>query len=63
MLPYGKVLIRQGDEVRKLYFIADGNVEVLFLDRARRNTKHLIIEEKPKRFSIQKNKPNKGYSK
>ena len=43
-LPYGTVLIRQGEEVRKLFFVAEGNLEVLLLDRAKRNINHLNIE-------------------
>lgn len=54
ILPYGTVLIRQGDEVRHLYFVAEGNLEVMLLDRAKRNIKHLNIEEKPKHFYIKK---------
>lgn len=54
ILPYGTVLIRQGDEVRHLYFVAEGNLEVMLLDRAKRNIKHLNIEEKPKNFYIKK---------
>lgn len=47
ILPYGKVLIRQNEEVKKLYFVAEGNLKVIFLDRAKRSIKHLNIEEKP----------------
>jgi CRP-like cAMP-binding protein len=47
ILPYGKVLIRQDEEVKKLYFVAEGNLKIIYLDRARRNIKHLNIEEKP----------------
>jgi len=44
ILPYGNVLIRQGEEVHKLYFVADGNLKVIFLDRSKRSIKHLNIE-------------------
>jgi CRP-like cAMP-binding protein len=43
ILPYGKVLINQGEEVRKLYFVADGNLKIIYIDRARRTIKHLNI--------------------
>lgn len=43
ILPYGTVLIRQGEEVRNLYFVAEGNLEVMLLDRAKRTVKHLNI--------------------
>lgn len=56
ILPYGKVLINQGDEVKRLYFVADGNLKVLFIDRAKRTIKHLNIEEKPENFSLNKPK-------
>ena len=58
ILPYGKVLINQGDEVKRLYFVADGNLKVLFIDRAKRTIKHLNIEEKPENFSLNKPKVN-----
>jgi CRP-like cAMP-binding protein len=41
------VLINQGEEVRRLYFVADGNLKVIYIDRARRTVKNLNIEEKP----------------
>lgn len=56
ILPYGKVLINQGDEVKRLYFVADGNLKVVFIDRAKRTIKHLNIEEKPENFSLNKPK-------
>ncbi len=52
ILPYGKVLIRQEQEVNKLYFVAEGNLKVIFLDRARRSVKHLNIQQKPDNFSL-----------
>lgn len=42
-LDYGKALINQGEEVRKLYFIAEGNLQLIYVDRARRNINHLNI--------------------
>lgn len=56
ILPYGKMLINQGEEVRKLFFVADGNLKVIYIDRARRTVKHLNIEEKPENFSLNKPK-------
>ena len=54
-LSYGEVLIRQGEPVNKLYFIGDGNLQVMYIDRSRRNIKHLNIEEKPKNFTMKNN--------
>lgn len=56
ILPYGKMLINQGEEVRKLFFVADGNLKIIYIDRARRTVKHLNIEEKPENFSLNKPK-------
>ena len=66
-MPYGKVLIRQDEEVKKLYFVAEGNLKVIYLDRAKRNIRHLNIEEKPDNFSINRPKTrdkmrNKNFS-
>ena len=52
ILPYGKVLVRQDEEVRRLYFVAEGNLKIIYLDRARRTIKHSNIEEKPENFSL-----------
>lgn len=52
ILPYGKVLVRQGEDVRQLYFVAEGNLKVIYLDRARRSIRHLNIEDKPEGFHI-----------
>lgn len=43
ILPYGKVLVRQDEDVNKLYFVAEGNMKVIFLDRAKRSIRHLNI--------------------
>jgi hypothetical protein len=56
ILPYGKMLVNQGEEVHKLFFVADGNLKVIYIDRARRTVKHLNIEEKPENFSLNKPK-------
>ena len=56
ILPYGKVLVRQEEEVKKLYFVAEGNLKVIYLDRAKRNIRHLNIEEKPDNISINRPK-------
>lgn len=42
--------------MRRLYFVADGNLKVIYIDRARRTIKHLNIEEKPENFSLNKPK-------
>ena len=42
--------------MKKLYFVAEGNLKVIYLDRARRNLKHLNIEEKPENISINRPK-------
>lgn len=52
ILVLGEVLIKQGDPVRKLYFIGDGNLRLVYIDRSKRSIKHLNIEEKPKPFSL-----------
>ena len=36
----------------KLYFIGEGNVKLIYIDRSKRNIKHLNIEEKPKNFYV-----------
>ena len=56
ILPYGKVLVRQDEEVKKLYFVADGNLKIIYLDRAKRTIKHFNIEEKQENFSLNKPK-------
>jgi hypothetical protein len=33
-----------------LYFIGEGNLQVVFISREKRSIKHLNIEEKPKNF-------------
>jgi CRP-like cAMP-binding protein len=43
-LAVGKVLLRQDEEVHRLYFVADGNLKIIYIDRAKRSVKHLNIE-------------------
>ena len=67
MLDYGEVLIRQEEEVNKLYFIGEGNLQIIYIDRTKRNVKHLNIEDKPKNFHmkdkfIAKNRKSKNNS-
>lgn len=56
ILPYGKVLLRQDEEVHRLYFVADGNLKIIYIDRAKRSVRHLNIEEKPQNFYLGKPK-------
>ena len=44
ILNFGEVLIRQGDPVCRLYFIGEGNLKLLYIDRSKRNIKHMNIE-------------------
>ena len=69
VIKFGEVLIRQGDPVRRLYFIGDGSLKIVFIERSKRSIKHLNLEEKPKQFTVKSNsnipepgKKKKNYS-
>lgn len=50
ILRFGEVLVRQGQPVRKLYFIGEGSLKLVYMDRSKRNVEHLNIVEKPVNF-------------
>lgn len=62
------MLLRQGDITHKLFFLAEGNLQVVYIGKEKRSIKHLNIEQKPANFmmdsrpmSKQKQKP-RNYS-
>jgi len=64
-LAYGELLIRQGEDVKRLYFLAEGQLKVIYLDRVRRTIKHLNLEEKVENFHLGKSRSkskSKNYS-
>ena len=52
VLSLGDLLIRQGEILKKLYFVSEGGLQIVYIDRQKKNIKHLNIEEKPANFYV-----------